>query len=544
MESNKGEELYQEGKKYFYGEGVSKNYRKAAELFINAANEKNAKAMYAIALCFYEGKGVNKNFAKYSSYLRHAVNFGCRQAQFELGRTLFKIGERKDGLLFLTLSSIQGYEKAILELDTYVAQGLISEKERKVLLKEAHKKEKDLIRNRETYVRLDPSKEIVEPKKTSVTKSKSDKPKTINTKKLRREYYKKGYNYELGIGVENSIALAVSNYKKAAELGSIGALVKLGELSFSQRYSNSVMAKLKLNNAYGLECFTKAKDTYVSEYDDSYKDNYYEDRQLLFRLGTYYYKGQHAAKDIKLGQKIIEFVAKFGCTDAQVFLAREYYFGSNREKNINKALEWYGKAHIYNTYSNDYAEDQYIIACLLSKGYKMDDHLSKMFSWMHFMQESAKHGYPKAIQYLKGLEAKQKAKEEARKKAEESRKKAEKEAELKRLIAERKAKEAKKIAEQNNHKISANTNTQPPEDPSKKIFHYTRLDYSVRYYNERTGNFGLNIYDADVDVTITFKNGYGQTDTKRTSIRFDMVGYNSIRDSDIEYRVGYLLGDY
>src|SRR5437773_2090980 len=54
-----GEFLF--GKAYFKGEGVPKDFEKAAELYGKAAEQGNAKAQYAVGFLYALGEGVNRD---------------------------------------------------------------------------------------------------------------------------------------------------------------------------------------------------------------------------------------------------------------------------------------------------------------------------------------------------------------------------------------------------------------------------------------------------------------------------------------------------
>ena len=49
---------------YYEGEGVSQDYKKAAEWFTKAAEQGNARAQNMLACMYYEGKGVSEHYVE------------------------------------------------------------------------------------------------------------------------------------------------------------------------------------------------------------------------------------------------------------------------------------------------------------------------------------------------------------------------------------------------------------------------------------------------------------------------------------------------
>lgn len=63
----------QQGLKYYKGDGVGKNLKKAAQLFKKSAEQGNAEAQYYLGVCYYEGQGVTKNITLAKSWLQKAA---------------------------------------------------------------------------------------------------------------------------------------------------------------------------------------------------------------------------------------------------------------------------------------------------------------------------------------------------------------------------------------------------------------------------------------------------------------------------------------
>ncbi|MDO4952135.1 MAG: tetratricopeptide repeat protein, partial [Bacteroidales bacterium] len=82
----KGTEEYEKGDDYYYGRhGLPKNYKKAAEYYIIAANKGNADAQSSLGRCYYNGQGVSQNYYKAVEWYRKAAEQGDAMAQHNLG---------------------------------------------------------------------------------------------------------------------------------------------------------------------------------------------------------------------------------------------------------------------------------------------------------------------------------------------------------------------------------------------------------------------------------------------------------------------------
>jgi TPR repeat protein len=50
--------------RYYNGDGIEKDLRKAFHWFQKAAEGRSVKAIYNLALCYYNGKGTEKDLGK------------------------------------------------------------------------------------------------------------------------------------------------------------------------------------------------------------------------------------------------------------------------------------------------------------------------------------------------------------------------------------------------------------------------------------------------------------------------------------------------
>jgi len=86
------EEFYQEGRKYYYGEGVIMNNAKAVELFTVAAENGHAEAQLYLANCYRYGYGVSRDLQKARYWYQQSANQGNQSARANLD-SLNKYGE-------------------------------------------------------------------------------------------------------------------------------------------------------------------------------------------------------------------------------------------------------------------------------------------------------------------------------------------------------------------------------------------------------------------------------------------------------------------
>lgn len=80
------EQLWEFGRKYEFGNGVSKNYALAREYYKKAINAGSLQAMRNLALMYQSGKGVDIDVFNAESLLKRAIESGFNSALLDLGR--------------------------------------------------------------------------------------------------------------------------------------------------------------------------------------------------------------------------------------------------------------------------------------------------------------------------------------------------------------------------------------------------------------------------------------------------------------------------
>ena len=69
---------------YYRGWGVSKDYKRAAELFTLSAEQGNAWGQYGLGMCYYYGHGVTKNRDLARQWFKRAAAQGHEDAKSDL----------------------------------------------------------------------------------------------------------------------------------------------------------------------------------------------------------------------------------------------------------------------------------------------------------------------------------------------------------------------------------------------------------------------------------------------------------------------------
>ncbi len=102
---------YELAKLYSNGIGVSKDAKRAAELYLSAAGGGNAEAQYCIFKCYYYGDGVERNLGAAATWCKRASESGLAKATEFMGH-LYEIGE---GVARDLYKAVDCYERAVAE---------------------------------------------------------------------------------------------------------------------------------------------------------------------------------------------------------------------------------------------------------------------------------------------------------------------------------------------------------------------------------------------------------------------------------------------
>jgi len=337
------ETIYQYAMKYFNGEGVTKNYSRAVELFRMAARQGNTYAQYNLGCCYQNGIGVGKDEREAVKWYRKAAGQNDADAQNNLGYCYENgIGVEKD-----EREAVKWYRKAAGQ----------NEKSAQYNLGRCYQNG--------IGVGKDEREAVKWYRKAAEQNEKSAQ-------------YNLGCCYRNGIGVGKDEKEAVKWYRKSAEQNDADAQKNLGYC-----YENGI----------GVE---KDEREAVKWYRKSAEQN---DAVAQYNLGYCYQNGIGVEKDEREAVKWYRKSAEQNDADAQNNLGFCYENGIGVEKDEREAVKWYRKS----AEQND-AVAQYNLGCCYRNGIgvKKDDAEAK--KWY---QKAAEQGYAKAPQALLKVEGKQ-----------------------------------------------------------------------------------------------------------------------------------------
>ncbi len=80
---------YQMGLRFYQGDGVEKDYKRAFELFSKSAANGNIEASVKQGICYYYGRGVSLDYAKAVECFKKAIKVENKEAYFWLGKCYY-----------------------------------------------------------------------------------------------------------------------------------------------------------------------------------------------------------------------------------------------------------------------------------------------------------------------------------------------------------------------------------------------------------------------------------------------------------------------
>ena len=281
---------YNLGEKYFNGEGVSKNYKKAAECYRKAAEQGNARAQAKLGYMYQKGKGLPQDRTKATKWYRKAAEQGHAEAQFSLGDVYhFGLG----GIIPKDYTKASEWYRKAAEQGNVLAQNSLGN----------------------MYV--------------------LGNGVPINYKeaaKWRRKAAEQGDNegqfflgmmYDEGEGVPKDYTKAVEWYQKASNQGNAYAQYHLGSMYF---YGKGVPKD-----------YTKAFKWYSKAAEKEIVD-------AQSALGFMCYFGQSVPQDYKKAAEWLLKAAEQGNARAQAKLGYMYQVGQGIPQDRTKAFKWTSKA--------------------------------------------------------------------------------------------------------------------------------------------------------------------------------------------------------
>jgi len=122
-EQRPGEADYQQGLKYYNGDGVEQNFGKAAQFFLKAADAGHVGAQYNLGIMNYTGQTGGQDFANAAKWFEKAAAAGHTQAQYNLGFLYYEgkgvEQDLKTAFDWINRAAEQGYPKAIKARDAF-----------------------------------------------------------------------------------------------------------------------------------------------------------------------------------------------------------------------------------------------------------------------------------------------------------------------------------------------------------------------------------------------------------------------------------------
>jgi len=314
---------------YVNGRGLKADTKKAANYYLNAAKQGDAKSQVNIALLYQKGKGVKKDLAKSDYWYRKAARLNHPVALNKVGMD-YKTGRRvkknyKQAVEYFSHAADQGNASAINNLGVMYMQGLGVKKNHIVAIgwfKQATTK-----RNVNAYINLGKIYKHGDRRVRNRNKSIKWFKKAAHRNRV-YAMVQLGYLYSQKPG--QARGKAIKWYEKAAKKGSVEAQNKLAEL-----YSNSK----NINQRHQKAAFW---------WGQSASNGSAVGQEKLARA---YQVGKGVIQSDKKAAYWFEKSAKQGNAEAQLKLAQLYEYGGAKFKNISTAIRWYKMAAKNGNYS-------------------------------------------------------------------------------------------------------------------------------------------------------------------------------------------------
>lgn len=339
------QQLYTDADNYYYGKnGVSQDYRKARELYFQAAEQNHSGAQTQLGYIYYQGLGVEKDYDKAALWYRKAANQGNQYSQFNLG-LCYEFGR---GVEQNYIEAFRWYEKAAEQGDKE-AQGRVG------------------------YF-YDCGQGVGKNKQAAMqwylkAAEQGDAISMVNI----------GLLYENGQGVKKNDSQALAWYNKAAEKGNEKA----------QKYAKNLAARgvkpATLKTSASSSSSSTTKTTALTSTAKPVDYSKMTVKQLCDEASKYYNGTNGVIRNYEKAFEIYDQAAKKGSARAQYYLAEMYFYGLGVEKDDVVGYQFYKKA----------AENGDSVACnrlgvIFDSGETVPQNYSTAFSWY---KKSAEKGY-------------------------------------------------------------------------------------------------------------------------------------------------------
>ena len=319
---------------YLYGNGVKKNYKKAYELFYEAAQQNSDFAQWLIGTMYEEGVSQDYKLAK--EWYEKASSNGSSSALVSLGELYEKgLGVAKDydkAIYWYTKAADKGDAEAQVQLG-WIYDVIFHNygKAREYYEKSAEQGNAwgqfrlGFLYNYNGSVLSKPDYNFQ--KAHEIAFQLFEKAAHQG---LAIAQFWLGQCYEKGEGIEQNIEKAIECYEKAAELGNIPSLTNLGDLYYEGR---------------------DVKQDYLKAFDLYIKAAKQGEQTAMINLAKMFYEGKGVEQDFRLALKLFETERVLyydGKGAIHFILGQMYEKGEGTEKNLLKAQKYYeyaAKAH-------------------------------------------------------------------------------------------------------------------------------------------------------------------------------------------------------
>ena len=282
------DDLLKQGIAYENGDGVEQDFTHAAELYKQAADLGNVKAMFWFGFLYEKGNGVEQSYSKAKEWYEKAAAHYHVTAMLRIGY----LYENGDGVEQNYGKAKEWYEKAAAHYHVTAMLRI------GYLYKNGNGVEQSYGEAREWFEKAAENGE-----ETAM--------------------FKIGFLYENGNGVKQSYGEAKEWYEKAAEHDHAVAMLRIGYL-----YENG--NGVEQNYGKAKEWFEKAEER--------------GDEAAMFCIGFLYENGNGVEQNYSKAKEWYEKAAEHGDKYAMLLLGLLYENGNGVEQNYSKAKEWYEKS--------------------------------------------------------------------------------------------------------------------------------------------------------------------------------------------------------
>ncbi len=313
------DEWFRLGCKYYFGDGIPVDYKKAVKWYHKAAEGGYAAAQTSLGTCYEEGKGVAKDVREAKKWYRKAAEGGNATAQYFLGNCYMQ-----------SRGAAQNFDEAVKWYSKAAEQGYVSAQymlgrcydEGSGVEKNAAEAEK-WYKKAAAQDHFQAQQELAKRQKRQEKKISGKEPEKEISETLLEKWFELGIKYDFGKGVPVDYKEAVRWYRKAAEAGHAVAQYNLGIC-----YANGQGVTQDYSEA--VKWYRKAAEAGYAAAQNN--------------LGYRYENGLGVSKDIKEAVKWYHKAAESGDANAQCNLATCYYNGEGVTQDYSEAVKWYRKA--------------------------------------------------------------------------------------------------------------------------------------------------------------------------------------------------------